>query len=72
MERLSNFNLAEAEVLVFQDDDVKFSREECARSLIGKIFGEKITNLTGLRNALRAIWITDKSFKIYELGPNLY
>lgn len=74
MERLKHFNLAEEEVTSFklEQEDVKISKDACARSLIEKIYEQKMANFTGLRNTLRAIWVTAKPFKICELGPNLY
>lgn len=68
------FNLKDKEAMGFQieSSDIKNSKEKCSRSLLGKLHGDKIANLTGLRNALTSIWTAVGPFKIRELGVNLF
>lgn len=74
LHRLQAFKLREEEVdgLHLEASDIQFSREECLRSLIGKIFGDKQVNFVGLRSTLSSIWSTSGPFKIRELGINLF
>lgn len=74
VKRLQSFNLLEEEARGIQLElrDIQISYEECRRSLIGKVFGNKATNFIGLRNTLSGIWNTSKPFKIWELGNNLF
>lgn len=52
--------------------DVQTSKEECQRSLIEKIHAAKVANFTSFRNTLSVMWSSVGSFKIRELGVNLY
>lgn len=74
LDRFHSFKLLEAEDngLRLDPSDLQVSKEECIRSLIGRIYGDKAVNFTGLRNTLTSIWSSTDSFKIRELGPNLY
>lgn len=53
-------------------EDVTVSSAECDRSLIGKLYGEKVANFTGLKNTLAIMWSSVRPFKTRELGVNLY
>lgn len=72
--RLQSFNLLEEGAKGFQlePSDIQISHEECKRSLVGKVFGDKKANFTGLKNTLNGIWNTSKPFKISELKNNLF
>lgn len=52
--------------------DVQLSSDECNRSLVGKIFGDKVANFSGLKNTLAILWSSVKPFKTRELGVNMY
>lgn len=69
-----NFKLGAEKDVGFQLEleVVQASTEECQRSLIGKLYGEKVANLTGLKNTLVVMWSSANSFKTRELGMNLY
>lgn len=74
LERLNRFQLGETEEGGFQLDsaDVATSIEESSRSLIGKVFGDKRANFTGLKNMLGALWVGSGPVKVREMGVNLY
>lgn len=74
LDRLQKFNLQGEEDSGFHLEvgDVKTSQEECQRSLLGKIYGNKVANFTGLKNTLSVMWSFVKPFKIRELGVNFY
>ncbi|KAK6158888.1 hypothetical protein DH2020_006202 [Rehmannia glutinosa] len=55
-----------------EERDIVCSREDCEKGLIGKIFGEKKINFTGLKNTVPSIWITRESFVVREIGLNLF
>ena len=47
---MRNFVLTEEhEGIMLNMDDVKECREECRRSLIGKIYGDEVANVMGLK-----------------------
>lgn len=74
MERLRRFQLSTEEVvgIEIEEVDVVDSKEECSRSLVGKIYGDKRVNFVGLRNTMLVIWPTKEPFKVRELGVNLF
>lgn len=74
MERLRSFQLSTEEVVgvEIEEVDVVDSKEECNRSLVGKIYGEKRINFVGLRNTMTTIWPAKEPFKVRELGTNLF
>ena len=45
---------------------------ECQGSVIGKIRGEKIVNVTGVKNFVTVAWSYPKGLKVAELGPNVF
>lgn len=51
IQKFQKFKLREAEESGFKLDskDVQSSKDECIKSLIGKIFGDKVVNFTGLK-----------------------
>lgn len=55
-----------------EEIDVVFSKEECERSLAGRIYGDKQVNFVGFRNTMTAIWPVKEPFKLRELGRNLF
>lgn len=62
----------EGEGVELEEVDVVFSKEECGRCLVGKIFGEKRVNFVGLRNTMNSIWTNKSPIKIHELDTNLF
>ena len=69
--RLQEFNLLDEEEsgLILEATDIQVSKEECLRSLFGKIYGAKTTNYTGLRNTMTALWKGIGPFKRGEQIP---
>lgn len=55
-----------------EEIDVGFSKEECGRSLVGKIYRVKRVSFVGLRNTVTTIWPVNEPFKIRELGFHLF
>ncbi|XP_027071977.1 uncharacterized protein LOC113774233 [Coffea eugenioides] len=53
-------------------DDVDLGVSECFNSIIGKIRGETMANLTGVKNLVTAAWGYPKELSMTELGPNLF
>lgn len=72
--KLQGFQLVTEEEhgFVVSHSDFRLSHEICTRSLIGKIYGNKVANFTGLKTILTSIWHPVSSFKIRELGVNVY
>lgn len=74
LNRLENVKLMDEEVVGIQVNsaDIQTSTEECQRSLIGQIHGDKVANFSGLKNTLSLLWKSIGAFQIRELGVNLY
>lgn len=74
IQRIHNFKLSgeENEGLHLELTDITVSQEECSKSLVGKLYGEKVANYTGLKNMLATIWLGVGQVKVRELGINLY
>lgn len=58
LKSFSKFRLAtkEEEGIALGKEDVSKSEEECGRSLLGKIWGNKQVNFIGLKNTLSLLW----------------
>lgn len=74
LNRLQNFKLRdeENEEVCLCSSDIHASKEERSRSLIGKIYGEKVGNYAGLRNTLFLLWSAIGPVKIREMGITIY
>lgn len=74
MKRLQRFQLSVEEVarVVLEEAGVVYSKRECERSLVWKIYGQKKINFVGLRNTMTAIWPTKEPIKVRELGFYLF
>lgn len=74
LQQFERFQLEAEEVygLHLEDEDVTISSDECNRSLMGKIFGDKIANFSGLQTTMAILWSSIKPFKTRELGVNMY
>lgn len=53
-------------------NDVKLSKDECARSLLGRILGEKVAIFTGISNTFSQLWCPQGSLRVVELGLNFF
>ena len=71
MEKFSLSSI-EQEKVSLEDIDVKSCREECKLSLIGKVFGEKMANILGIKSFANNMWNYPKNLKVIELGNNLF
>lgn len=56
--RLSKFQLIdqEDEGVVLGQNDIKDRQEEGVRSLLGKVWGSKMANYTGLKQTFTQLW----------------
>lgn len=74
LHRLNSLNLREEEEVGLQvaQTDIHVSHDECQRSLIGRIFGDKLANYTGVKNNFSALWNSIAPFKLRELGQNFF
>lgn len=72
--RFSKFQLLEKEDEGIQLNkvDIAQSAEECNRSLLGKVWGKKAANFTGLKSTLNQLWCQNGDLKVIELGFNYY
>lgn len=74
MRKIQQFRLVEEEAggIELAEDDIEISKNECERSLVGKIFGDRKVNFVGLKNTMTAIGPTKEVFQTRELGKNLF
>ncbi|CAA0818673.1 Unknown protein, partial [Striga hermonthica] len=72
--KLRNFSLSEAEnsIVDLAQEDIKLSKEECIRSLFGKIIGDRKASLFGLKRTMTQIWKIQHSVEIRELRTNFF
>lgn len=52
--------------------DVRNVREECERSLVGKLWGIKTANFSGIKNTFSLLWSQKGDLRVVELGINFY
>ncbi|XP_027108697.1 uncharacterized protein LOC113755897 [Coffea eugenioides] len=52
------------------DEDI--GKEECRKSLFGRIMGDRIANFTGVKNFVNQVWGFPKNMVAVELGANLF
>lgn len=74
MNKFQKFKLKEKKEagVNLSDEDIFTRKEECARSLISKIFGEKVVNYVGLKNTLTFLWANIGPVKIRKIRIYLY
>lgn len=74
LESFSRFKLisTEEEGIAIGKEDMRKCEEECGQSLLGKIWGNKQANFTGLKNTLSLLWNHEGEMKMVELGPNFF
>ncbi|KAK6155819.1 hypothetical protein DH2020_010067 [Rehmannia glutinosa] len=72
--KLQGFTLSAAERkgIELEERDVEGSKEECIRSLFGKVLGNKKVNFTGLKNTMNGIWPIDEPCALREIGFNKF
>ncbi|CAA0831374.1 Unknown protein [Striga hermonthica] len=73
-EKIRKFKLSEKEEsgLQIEEHDFALGVKDCRLSLIGKVYGEKKVNFSGLKATLGSIWVTQKQFSIRNIGINLF
>lgn len=57
---------------LIEPSDFSSSAEDCKKSLIGKIHGDKVANYTGIKSTFSSLWTNIAPFKLRELGKNLF
>lgn len=72
--RFGKFKLSDKEggEVELSSADTRTSRESCERSLVGRIFGGKGINYTGLKQTMTKLWCTVGSLKVVELKNKRY
>lgn len=75
VKRLGSFTLAEEEEekgVELERRDVHWSEEICKKSLVGKIYGRKEVNFTGLKNTMAVLWCRTGSLKAIEMKRGIF
>lgn len=73
LERLGKFKLSDREEREFEIDasGTSSSREECRRSLVGRIVGENVANFTGLKQTMAKLWCAEGELRVIELRSKI-
>ncbi|KAK6128037.1 hypothetical protein DH2020_038201 [Rehmannia glutinosa] len=58
--------------IALEESDVAFGIQECNKSLLGRIFGEKKASFTGIKNTMAIIWQTREAFSVREVGVDAF
>ncbi|CAA0826959.1 Unknown protein, partial [Striga hermonthica] len=53
-------------------NDVRLSDEECRRSVLGKIIGDRKASIFGLKRVMGIVWQTNMAFEVKEVGENFF
>lgn len=58
LQKFGSFNLSSQEGIGFelQISDVNVGEEDCKKSMIWKVYGNKLANFVGVKNALTRVW----------------
>lgn len=72
--KFSKFKLIpqEADGVEIVVTDVEQRQDECERSLLGRVWGNKTANFIGLRNTLTPLWCHKGEMQIVELSANFF
>lgn len=72
--KFSKFWLKEKEAkgIVIGGEDIVSSKDECERSLLGKIWGNKAVNFIGLKNTMNYLRCQKGEMKVVELSFNYF
>ncbi|MED6176518.1 hypothetical protein PIB30_088982 [Stylosanthes scabra] len=62
----------EDEVVLLEEEDISKSFRVCAKSLIGRVFADRIFSVGTMESALGAIWARPAGFRVTDLGKNLF
>lgn len=70
VKRFQKFELSEGEDagVIIEKEDYRVSQEECERSLVGKLHGEKRISFQGLKNTMTGLWRIKGELKVREIG----
>ncbi|MED6199647.1 hypothetical protein PIB30_077876 [Stylosanthes scabra] len=60
------------EVVILGEEDISESFKLCSKSLIGRIFADRIFSACTMENALDAIWSRPSGFRVADLGKNYF
>lgn len=74
VKRFGNFQLSEQEggAVALSLADTNKSRDECEGSLVGRIYGGKGVNYTGLKQTMTKLWCAAGSLKVVEIKNQVY
>lgn len=74
LKRLRKFRLSDKDERVVEIDeaDARSSWEYCKRSLVGRIFGENATNLTGLKQTMAKLSCVKGELRVIELKSKTF
>ncbi|CAA0829202.1 Unknown protein [Striga hermonthica] len=72
--RMKSFSLSgkESNFVDLGNEDVKECAEECSRSLVGIVIGNRRVALSGVRRAMTAIWRIQQPMEVREISSNFF
>ncbi|CAA0821428.1 Unknown protein, partial [Striga hermonthica] len=73
-QRLEVFSLSETENVIIDiaKIDIRYSAEECHKSLFGKIIGDRPVSWMGVKRTMSYIWKLRQPMEVKELAPNFF
>ena len=71
-EMLRKFALSKKEVSDRWGRHVLQELAECKMSIIGKVMGEKIAHIVGIKSFVNNMWGFAKNIKVIEIGMNMF
>ncbi|CAA0824143.1 Unknown protein [Striga hermonthica] len=72
--KLGQISIADAEKLIIdiEENEVRFSAEECNRSLFGKGIDDKKANWLGMKRKMGLLWRMGNALEVRELSDNYF
>ena len=73
-EVLRKFKLSEEERdgVCLEEEEMAQGVRECELSLIGKVWGDKLANIGGIRSFVGVMWPQVRNLRVVEIGRNLF
>ncbi|CAA0831274.1 Unknown protein, partial [Striga hermonthica] len=65
-------SLKESKDVELDTTDVKLSDEECRRSVLGKIIGDRKASIFGIKRMMSVVWQTSMAFEVKEVEANIF
>lgn len=74
VKKFETFKLSDREIREVELNlgDIRKSRKDCEKSLVGKIFGNNTANFTGLKQTMTQLWCPEGTLRVVEIGAKMF